>query len=131
MTMSDDKKTTRVELKSKLGRTFYRFGQALSPDTWTAFELTDEEIASIKDEVVRTVKDGGALEMKPNPWATEKLVEAPTLSGREQMRARRDATTRMRAAEAAKKAAPAKSSAPAPLPEPDDHVGTSGGKGKR
>ncbi len=65
---------TRVELKSKLGQTFYRFGQPLSPDSWTAFDLTDAQIESLKDSVVLSVREGGALDMRPNPWEGEKYT---------------------------------------------------------
>ncbi len=66
----------KVLLKSKLGRSFWRFGVALSPDTWTEFDLTDEQLAGIKDQCLFTVAQGGALEIMPNPWQPEPVVEA-------------------------------------------------------
>jgi len=60
----------KVKIKSKLGRTFWRFGVQLSPDAWTEFDLTDEELASIRQQCELTVREGGALDIEPNPWPT-------------------------------------------------------------
>lgn len=55
----------KVRLKSKLGRSFWRFGVQLSPDAWTEFDLSAEQIASIKDACLLTVAQGGALDFDP------------------------------------------------------------------
>jgi hypothetical protein len=59
----------KVKLKSKLGRPFWRFEKQLSPDEWTEFDLSDEQLAAIKPQCLMTVAEGGALDIEPNPWA--------------------------------------------------------------
>lgn len=78
----------KIKLKSKLAKTFWRFGVPLSPDTWTEFEVlpedkvkdkdgklppiadrigtvTEAELAGIKDACLLTVAQGGALDIDP------------------------------------------------------------------
>lgn len=63
----------KVRLKSKLGRPFWRFGAALSPDRWTSFDLSDEQIVTLADAIkvdadgprARAAAEGGAIEIEP------------------------------------------------------------------
>jgi hypothetical protein len=54
-------KTTRVRLKSKLGRDYWKFGKLLSPDNWTEFDLTASQLKSIRRSVELPVAKGGSL----------------------------------------------------------------------
>jgi len=54
----------KINLKSKLGRPFWRFGVQLSPDKWTEFDLTEAQLESIKDQCTRPVAEGGTLDIE-------------------------------------------------------------------
>lgn len=55
----------KVRIKSKLGRPFWRFGKALSPDEWTEIDLTPAQLREIRDACLLPVSKGGALEIDP------------------------------------------------------------------
>lgn len=65
----------RIKLKSKLGRPFWRFGKLLSPDNWTEFDVTDEQLKSLERQCA-SVSEGGALEIDP-PFAKPEAPPAP------------------------------------------------------
>lgn len=59
----------KVRLKSKLGRSFWKFKTLLSPDDWSEFDLDEEQLKSIRSACELKVSEGGSLAIEPNPWA--------------------------------------------------------------
>ncbi len=70
-------KTTKVWLKSKLGRPFWRFGVQLSPDDWTEFDLDDVQLRELEPQLL-PVSKGGALEMRRDAPAAPKPEKPET-----------------------------------------------------
>lgn len=67
-------------LKSKNGKSIYALGSAISPDEPREFSGTAEEVDAMHRQVFHScilpAKDGGQLEITPDPFAPERAVYA-------------------------------------------------------
>lgn len=62
--MAKEEKTVPTKLKTKHGKTFWRFGVAIGPESWVELSLTAAERESLR-AACAPLKDGGVLTMEP------------------------------------------------------------------
>lgn len=69
-----------VRVKTKHGRTFWRFGIQLKPDEWTELDATPEQLAQLRKESV-PLADGGVLDLEEGSPPARTRAE-PTANAR-------------------------------------------------